>query len=244
MKAKKKMTFSQKACLAKAGKLIYSKSMLFPGARIGVAVSGGVDSWGLLQILVLQKARLPFPIELMVLHVNPGFDSVNHRPLLEWSKKNGLSGSIEIKDFGPRAHTSENRKNSPCFFCSWHRRKRLFHLVHRYGLSHIAFGHTADDLVENFFMNMMYSGRIEAMFAKEEFFNGEFELIRPLLGIEKRQIAKAVKEWDLPVWDNPCPSDKATKRFEMRQWLADIFSSDKRLRKNIFSALIRWQLGL
>ncbi len=238
------MTFNQKSCLAKAGKLMYSKSMLFPGARVGVAVSGGVDSWGLLQVLSLQKDRLPFPIELMVLHVNPGFDPYNHWPLIEWSKKLGLSGYIEITDIGPRAHTSENRKNSPCFFCSWHRRKRLFQLVHGFGLTHIAFGHTADDLVENFFMNMMYSGRIEAMFAKEEFFNGEFELVRPLLGVEKRRISKAVKEWGLPVWDNPCPSDQNSKRFEMRKWLAGIFSSDKRLRKNIFSALIRWQLGL
>jgi tRNA(Ile)-lysidine synthase TilS/MesJ len=221
---------------------MHSKAMLSPGARIGVAVSGGVDSFGLLQVLFLQKAKLPFSVELMVLHINPGFDSTNHAPLMEWSHRFGLSGCVEVTDFGPRAHSSENRKNSPCFFCSWHRRKRLFHLVHRFGLSHIAFGHTADDLVENFFMNMMYSGRIEGMFPKEEFFNGEFELIRPLLGLEKRQISKAVREWKLPVLENPCPSNHNTKRSEMRHWLAKVFSSDRALRKNIFSALKRWQL--
>lgn len=240
---RKKLTFAQKVCLSKTGKLMFSTKMLYPGARIGIAVSGGMDSWVLLKTLSLQKKKIPFPIELMALHVNPGFDLNNHQPLSDWLKESGLSGHIEIGDMGPRAHSKENRKNSPCFFCSWRRRKRLFQLVKKYRLSHIAFGHTADDLVYNFFMNLSYAGRVEGMLAKESFFQGEFLLIRPLLLVEKKFIQKAAQEWELPVWENPCPSEEKTKRSQVEEWVHNLGSGKKKIKKNIFSAIERWQLA-
>lgn len=222
---------------------MYETQMLRPGARVGVAVSGGMDSWVLLQTLVLYKKKLPFAIELMALHINPGFDETNHAPLLDWLSEHGVSGHVELCDIGPRAHSSENRKNSPCFFCSWHRRKRLFNLVKQYGLSHIAFGHNCDDLVQNFFMNLTHNGRVEGMFPRESYFQGEFELIRPLILMEKRVIRKAVRAWNLPVWENPCPSDGETNRDRIQHWLEELWKDNKRIRKNIFSGLQRWQMN-
>lgn len=238
----KKLNYAQKSCLSKTGKLMYESRMLKPGAKVGVAVSGGMDSWVLLKTLLIQKKRLPFSVDLMALHVNPGFDVQNHAPLLDWLSDNGLAGHVDVNDIGPRAHTSENRKNSPCFFCSWHRRKRLFQLAKKYSLSHIAFGHNSDDMVQNFFMNLTHNGRVEGMFPKETYFNGEFQLIRPLLLVEKRLIRKAVRDWSLPVWDNPCPSNGVTNRDRVQHWLEDLWSDNKRIRKNIFSGLQRWQM--
>lgn len=240
--ASKKLSFAQKSCLSKAGKLMYQTSMLRPGARLGVAVSGGMDSWALLQVLLLYRKKLPFRIELLILHINPGFCRSNHQPLLDWLRSSGLAGHVQLGDMGPRAHSTENKKNSPCFFCSWHRRKRLFYLVKKYALTHLALGHNADDLVQNFFLNIFYAGRIEGMYPRESYFQGEFELIRPLLLLEKRVIKKAVQDWKLPVWDNPCPFAEKSKRSETELWLQQIWRQDKRLRKNVFSALQRWQM--
>jgi tRNA(Ile)-lysidine synthase TilS/MesJ len=242
MARRKKLSYTQKACLSKAGKMMYRTEMLWPGARIGIAVSGGVDSFLLLQILLLHRMRLPFSVDLMAIHVNPGFEPDNHWPLRQWLQENGMAGHLEVCDMGPRAHTSENRKRSPCFFCSWRRRKRLFKLVKHYGLTHIALGHNADDLAQNFFLNLAYSGRVEGMFGKESFFGGEFQLIRPLLLLQKKEIRKAVREWELPVWSNPCPSKDSTKRTEVSQWLEELSGGDKRIKKNIYSALTRWQM--
>jgi tRNA(Ile)-lysidine synthase TilS/MesJ len=242
MKRKRKLSYSQKSCLSKTGKLLHATEMLRSGARVGIAVSGGMDSWVLLHVLLLYRERLPFSVELLVLHINPGFDPTNHAPLQHWLADQGIAGHIEVCDMGPRAHSSENRKSSPCFFCSWRRRKRLFQLVKHYRLSHIALGHNADDLVHNFFLNMCYAGRIEGMYPRESFFQGEFELIRPLLLVDKRQIKKIAKEWELPVWDNPCPSAGRSKRTEMEQWLETLWRDNKKIRKSVFSALTRWQL--
>ena len=237
----KNLSYTQKSCVSKAGKLMFESRMLNPGARIGVAMSGGLDSWVLLLVLLVQRRKLPFDLELMVLHVNPGFDATSHLPLLDWLEQFGIPAHIDVSDMGPRAHSGENRKNSPCFFCSWLRRKRLFELMNRYSLTHLAMGHNADDLVQTFFMNICYAGRVEGMFPRETFFDGEFELIRPLLWVDKRLITKAAKEWKLPVRANPCPSAQDSTRSDVDDWLESLWKGKKRIRKNIFSGLMRWQ---
>ncbi len=233
----KRLSYLQKSCVSKTSKLMVSGEMLYSGARVGVAVSGGVDSGVLLQILYLLKKKLPFPIELMALHVNPGFDKRSHLPLLEWVKGLGIPLYFVVTDIGIKAHGEENKSNSPCFFCSWRRRKILFETVKRFHLTHLALGHTGDDLVSTFFMNLFYGGRVETLYAKETFFKGEFFLIRPLLLLEKEKILKAAKEFKIPIVKNPCPSAQKTKRTYVMELLKDGWFKDKKIKKNIYSAL-------
>lgn len=238
----KKLHFAQLHCVKAAGKAMQNTGMLRPHARVGVAVSGGMDSWVLLQVLCIRQRIVPFPFEIMALHVNPGFDPQSHLPLLEWLDANGVAGHVEVTDHGPRAHTEENRTKSPCFFCARLRRKRLFELCQEHGLTHLAFGHNADDLVHTFFMNLWQNGRVDGMSMSESFFGGVLEVIRPLLLVHKTEIAKAVRQWGLPVWQNPCPSAGKTKRAEIQSELEALFSRNKLMRANTFNGLCTWQL--
>ncbi|MBG0777752.1 MAG: tRNA 2-thiocytidine biosynthesis protein TtcA [Desulfovibrionaceae bacterium] len=237
------LTFAQKQCVTSAGKLMQDTAMIGPGARVGVAVSGGADSWTLLQVLRLRRRIVPFAFELMVLHVNPGFDPANHAPLAAWLAREGLPGHLEVTDHGPRAHSEENRKNSPCFFCCWHRRKRLFELCRSYGLTHLALGHNTEDLVGTFFMNIFQTGRVDGMAHSEPLFDGELTIIRPLLWLDKETITRACRQWELPVWANPCPSSGATNRSRTMDWLAERWNADRRIKNNVYNALRRWQTG-
>ncbi len=243
MKELRRLTYAQKYCMKRVSKLVSRFAMFSPNAKIGVAVSGGVDSWVMLKLLCLQKKKISFDIEFMVLHINPGFDPSNHIPLIDWVKKNGLPAHIEVGNMGVMAHGEANLKRSPCFYCTWRRRKRLFELVKKYRLTHLAFGHNADDMVDTFFMNLFYTGRVEGMFPKESFFKGEFFLIRPLLLVEKRWIKKAASEWKLPVWNNPCPSVARTKRRDTRVWLEEVCKENKKVIKNIYGAISRFMLN-
>ncbi|KUG28439.1 pp-loop domain protein [hydrocarbon metagenome] len=238
----KNPTYAQKFCIAKAGKLLMHTGGLVPGARVGVAVSGGVDSMVLLRVMRARQRIVPFATELMALHLNPGFDPENHAPLAGLCASLGLAAHIEVTDHGPRAHSPENRKNSPCFYCAWLRRKRLFELCRRYRLTHLAFGHNADDLAATFFMNLFQGGRVDGMSARESFFSGRLTVIRPLLLVDKRQILRASRDWSLPVWENPCPHSKRSKRLEIATWLTERFASEKKARTNVVNALRRWQL--
>lgn len=237
-----KLKYAQQSCLGLTGKIMQQAGMAWPGARIGLAVSGGIDSWVMLQVLRLRQRIVPFPFELFVIHLNPGFDPASHAPLAEWLRAHGVAGHLETTDFGPRAHSPENRKKSPCFFCAWHRRKRLFDLCQQYNLTHLALGHNSDDLVATFFMNMLGAGKIHGLLPKESYFGGRLTMIRPLLLLDKSTITQACHQWRLPVWTNDCPSKDSTARSATLRAALDLCGKDKRIRTNMFNALRRWQM--
>ncbi|WP_084457842.1 tRNA lysidine(34) synthetase [Desulfocurvus vexinensis] len=237
-----KLNYAQQQCLGAVGKLMQQAAMLAPGARVGVAASGGVDSWLMLQVLLMRQRIVPFPFELMVLHVNPGFDAGNHAPLAQWCRDNGVAAHIELTDHGPRAHSEENLKASACFYCARLRRKALFALCRTYGLTHLALAHTADDLATTFFMNLFETGKVHGLGMAEDFFGGRLKVIRPLLYLEKKIVIKAAKAFGLPVWSNPCPSAGATRRSDWEAWLDEHYRRARHIRPNVLQGLQRWQL--
>ena len=239
---RQRRNYVQEQCVKAAGKLMQQTKMVHPGARVGVAVSGGADSYVLMKVLHLRQAILPFKFELMALHINPGFDQSAHEPLRDWLVKEGIPSHLEVTDHGPRAHSPENLRDSACFLCARLRRKRLFELCQQYKLSHLAFGHNADDLMSNFLMNLMQTGRVDGMSMKEPFFRGTLQVIRPLMLLEKSLIEKAARGWELPVKKNPCPSTSTTKRAEVMRDLEQLCKGHKTRRRNISNGLIRWQL--
>ena len=153
----------------------------------------------------------------------------------------GLAAHIEVTDFGPRAFSEENRKKSPCFYCAWLRRKRLFDLCAAYGLTHLAFGHNADDLAATFFLNLFQNGRVDGLSGRESFFGGRLTVIRPLLLVDKPTIIRAAKAWELPVFSNPCPMAGKSMRHEAETWIKDICATGKKRAVNLENALGRWQ---
>jgi tRNA(Ile)-lysidine synthase TilS/MesJ len=238
----KDLSYAQRTCVAKAGKLMMHTGQLSPRARVGVAVSGGVDSLVMLTVLAIRRRIVPFPVELMLLHLNPGFDRENHLPLVDLAAGLGIASHIEVTDFGPRAFSTENQKKSPCFYCAWLRRKRLFDVCAAYGLTHLAFGHNADDLAATFFLNLFQNGRVDGLSSRESFFGGRLTVIRPLLLVDKKTIVRAARTWELPVFANPCPMAGKSMRHEAEQWVAGICAGGKKRAVNLEHALGRWQL--
>ncbi|GAU09042.1 tRNA lysidine(34) synthetase [Desulfoplanes formicivorans] len=242
MLKRRNLTFAQRSCIGKSGKIIQQTGMLHQGARVGVAVSGGKDSWVMLQALRMRQKILPYPFEIMALHLNPGFDPRDHAPLHQWLAKHNIPAHIELTDYGPRAHSPENRKKSPCFFCSWFRRKHLFDLCRRYRLTHLALGHTSDDLVQTFFMNLFKTGKVAGLSPREQYFDGRLVLIRPMLLLDEKTIATAARQWKFPITTTSCPSAGTTQRSRTGEWLKELTRKDPTLKKNIFNGLRRWQL--
>ena len=238
---REKRNFAQETCVRSMGKAMQKTGMLWPGCRIGVAVSGGVDSFVLLKCLLIRQGIVPFHFEIMAIHLNPGFDPENHAPLVEWVRKNGVPSHIEVTDYGLQGHSEANQRRSPCFRCAWLRRKRLFELCRQYHLTHLALGHNADDLVSTFFMNLCRNGRVGGMDMNESFLGGGLRMIRPLLLVEKKYIISAAKKWELPYWQNPCPSAGRTSRSDMAETLKALYGVTDNARRCIFNGLTRWQ---
>ena len=238
---REKRNFAQETCIRSMGKLMQQTGMIWPGARIGVAVSGGVDSFVLLKCLRIRQGIVPFPFEIFAIHLNPGFDPANHLVLADWLRQNGIPGHIEVTDYGLQGHSEQNKRNSACFRCAWLRRRRLFELCREYHLTHLAIGHNADDLVTTFFMNLCRNGRVDGMSINEPFFGGALRVVRPLLLVEKKYIKAAARKWELPIWNNPCPSAGHTSRSDMDETLKNLYHVTGNARTCIFNGLTRWQ---
>jgi len=124
----KKLHYSQEQCIRAAGKLMQNTGMLKPHARVGIAVSGGVDSFVLLKVMQIRQRITPFPFEIMAIHINAGFDPNCHAPLVTWLEQEKIPYHVEVTNHGLLAHSEENRTKSPCYYCAFQRRKRLFEL--------------------------------------------------------------------------------------------------------------------
>ena len=95
--SKEKLSYAQQVCVKSAGKAMQRTGMVGPGAKVGVAVSGGVDSWVLLEVLRRRQRIVPFRFDIMAIHLNPGFDAENHAPLVEYLAKHGVAGHAGIR---------------------------------------------------------------------------------------------------------------------------------------------------
>ena len=98
---REKRSYAQEVCVKGAGKAMQQAGMLWPGCRVGVAVSGGVDSFVLLKSLHIRQGIVPFRFELMAIHLNPGFDPQSHAALLPWLARHGIASHLEVTDYGP-----------------------------------------------------------------------------------------------------------------------------------------------
>ena len=218
------------------GKAIHRYGLIQDGDRILVGVSGGKDSLTLLHLLHERSKHVPIHYDLMPVYIDLGFGSGRAEALRNFFEKKEFSYYIEFTDIGKRANSAENREN-PCFLCSWERRKRLFHLAHRFKCNKIALGHHQDDIIETFLLNIFYSAEISTMLPLQTLFKGKITLIRPLALLEEKKIERFARETGLPFGPSGCPSSGKTKRKVVKDLIGMLSKKDYRVKGNIFRAL-------
>lgn len=218
------------------GKAIHKYNMTEACDHILVSVSGGKDSMSLLWLLRERIKRIPFDYHITAVHVDPGFGRNSAGMMADFFEKHEFKYRIISDDFGPRAHSPENREN-PCFFCSRQRRKAVFELARELNCNKIALGHHKDDLIETFFLNIFYGASVSTMMPVQDFFSGKIRVIRPMFMIDEYIISKYFKESALPIIELGCPSAGNSKRYEIKKMLHDLYLTNKKIKGNIFHAL-------
>jgi tRNA 2-thiocytidine biosynthesis protein TtcA len=158
------------------GRALHQYDLLADRDHIVVGLSGGKDSLSLVYILNEWRKKTPFQYDLSAVHIDIGFDGASSEVLEDYCRQLRLPCHIEKTNFGPLAHSAENREN-PCFLCSRLRRKRLFEIAHTLGANKVALGHNKDDLIETLLLNIFYSGEISTMVPRQPFFNGLITVI-------------------------------------------------------------------
>lgn len=219
------------------GKAINDWNMIDHRDRILVGVSGGIDSFTLLHLLVSLKKRAPVEFDILPVYIDPGFDRPFSQKLAEYVfSAYGLNLTVLETDHGVKAHSGRIKEN-PCFACSRLRRKTLFEMAREKGCKKIALGHNKDDIIETLFLNICYAGKIAAMKPVQSFFKGTLDIIRPLSYVEKKEVRAFALGLALPEFENNCPSANLTKRGEIREMLEALYRHNKNIKGNIFRSM-------
>ena len=169
------------------GQAMHDYSMLADGDRVLVAVSGGVDSLVLAWILKFWQKKAPIDYSLKAVVIDNEFWRLHPEVARPADRIAGELARIGIDCTVEWAWTLAEEERT-CFRCARNRRSQLFDIARRHGFAKIALGHHKDDLIETFFLNLLYSGNISTMVPKQELFEGKLALIRPMAYLAKTEV--------------------------------------------------------
>lgn len=195
--------------------------------HIMVAISGGKDSYTLLDLLITAQKKAPFKFKITAVHLDqaqPGYDG---RPLKEWLIKNNIEHLILREDTYSVVIDKTKPGGTYCSLCSRLRRGILYKCASEIGANKIALGHHRDDSIETLLLNLIFAGKIQAMPPKYLTDDGKFFVIRPLIEMAERDIINYAKQKAYPILPcNLCGSQDGLKRKRMKE-LLDLLEKEK-----------------
>jgi tRNA 2-thiocytidine biosynthesis protein TtcA len=227
-----------KKLLSKMTKTVHSHGLLRAGDRVMVCVSGGKDSDTMLHLLQQLQRALPFRVELVAVHLDqqqPGYDGA---PLLAHLRATGVAFEVLSEDTYSVVKERMASGQTPCASCSRLRRGILYTAAARLGASRIALGHHREDTLETFLLNLVYTGKLQAMPARYTTDDGRFEVIRPLVELAEADIARFAAGMAFPILPcTLCGSQPDLKRDAMNRLLTQLEALNPRVRESMLGAL-------
>ncbi len=215
------------------GRAINVYDLIRHGDRVAVPVSGGKDSFVLLETLAERRRFIPVNYEVMAVHVR-----VANIPYeMDDDFFTARCASLEVPLYRMDVSFTEEEGKSLCFLCSWHRRKALFRFAGEHRCNRLALGHHKDDAIETLFLNLFYQGSISSMPAKLPVFGGEFDIIRPLILLTNDEVARYAALRNFPGQKKNCPFSEKNRREDIRKLLQDVYRDNGKARDSIFRAM-------
>jgi tRNA 2-thiocytidine biosynthesis protein TtcA len=213
----------EKRLCRQVGQAIMDFNMIEEGDRVMVCVSGGKDSYGLLDILLKLQARAPINFELIAVNLDqkqPGFPA---HILPEYLKKLGLPFHIETQDTYSIVKKVIAEGKTMCSLCSRLRRGILYRVADELKITKIALGHHRDDMLQTFFLNMFFGGKLKGMPPKLISDDGGHIVIRPLANVAEKDLTRWATHRQFPIIPcSLCGSQENLQRQQignmLREW--------------------------
>ena len=174
--------------LAPFRKAITQFDMIQDGDKIAVGVSGGKDSLTLLALLKAYQRFSPQKFDLLAITIDMGFKGMSFDGIAEWCKNLDIPYIVEKTDIAEIIFDVRKETN-PCSLCSKMRRGALNTVLINNGCNKLALGHHKDDVIETFFLSMIFEGRLNTFAPKNFMSRSRISLIRPMVYIEEKDIA-------------------------------------------------------
>src|SRR6266568_4829276 len=220
-------------------KAIVDYAMLVNGDRVMVGLSGGKDSWALLQVLDVLRRRAPIRFSLIAVNVDSGYKEFKHDLIAKTCETRGWEYRIEHTTIGEVMDDLLEANATPCSLCARLRRGVLYRIAREVGATKIALGHHLDDFVETLLLNLFFAGALKAMPARLVSDNGEHVVIRPLVYVEEAEARVYAKERELPIIGCCCPAcgDLSLQRQRAKRLLMELEREHPGVKQSMLKAL-------
>ena len=222
------------------GQAIADFNMIEPGDKVMVCVSGGKDSYALLDLLIGRQKRSEVPYELIAVNLDqkqPGFPA---HVLPEYLARVGVPFHIENQDTYSIVKRLVPEGRTMCSLCSRLRRGILYRVAKELGATKIALGHHRDDMVVTMLMNLFFGGRLKGMPPKLVSDDGQHIVIRPLAYVAEADLARWAAQREFPII--PCTLCGSQDNLQRVQTKALIHEWERKFPgriDNIFNAMGR-----
>jgi tRNA 2-thiocytidine biosynthesis protein TtcA len=208
----------------KVTRAITEYNLIEDGDRVMVGLSGGKDSWALMQVLDVLRRRAPIAFSVVAVNIDSGYEGYQHQKLTETCAERGWELHVEHTDIGGTIDDILDETATPCSLCARLRRGALYRLATSVGATKIALGHHADDFIETLLLNVFFQGSIKAMPARLVSDNGEHVVIRPLVYVTEAEAMKYAKASALPIIGCCCRAcgDLSLQRQRVKRLIAEL----------------------
>jgi len=222
------------------GRAITDFSMIETGDRVMVCLSGGADSYTLLDILLTLQKSAPVEFELIAVNLDQKQPDFPQRILPDYLTSLGVDFRIIEEDTYSVVKRLIPEGKTTCSLCSRLRRGVLYNTASELGANKIALGHHADDIVETLFLNMFFNSRLKTMPAKLQSDDGRNIVIRPLAYVRESLIKQYAVLRDFPIIPcNLCGSQPGSQRQKVKAMLAQWEQAHPGRIENILGSLGR-----
>ena len=215
--------------------------MIQAGDKVAVGVSGGKDSLVLLLALKHLQSFYPKPFALEAITIELGFEGMDFAPVVELCREKDIPYTCLKTDIKEIVF-DVRKEDNPCSLCAKMRRGALNDAIRQRGINKLALGHHFDDAVETFMLSLLFEGRISCFRPVTYLDRSGVTQIRPLIYAGEQKIANLAQSLELPVVENPCPQDKGSKRYEVKQLLKALGQDYPDMRSKVFGAMQRLPL--
>lgn len=223
----------------KVTRAVTEYELIEDGDRILIGLSGGKDSWALIQILDVLRARAPIRFSLTAVNVDSGYEGYRDDLIEKTCAERGWEYRHVRTSIGARIEEKLDEDETPCSMCARFRRGVLYRIARETGATKVALGHHADDFIETLLLNLFFEGALKAMPAKLVSNDGAHVVIRPLVRVSEAEARQYTKERGLPIVSCGCPAcgDLSLKRQRVKRLLAELEIEHPALKHSMLKAL-------
>ena len=196
--------------------------MIGPGDRVMVCLSGGKDSYGLLELLLSLRRHAPVEFEIIAFHLDQKHPGYPDHVLPAYLDRLGIPFRIERQDTYGVVKRLIPEGKTMCSLCSRLRRGVIYRVATEMGATRIALGHHRNDILETFFLNLFFGGKLKAMPPKLVSDNGQHVVIRPLAHVAEPDLAEYAELKGFPIIPcDLCGSQDNLQRQQLKAMLRD-----------------------